>query len=174
MRHTRREFMRKTGLGLGALLIPTHFVPGARAALLGDDRVLVVLFLRGGADGINLLVPRGDEANYIALRQNDETGQDITLPPAPRELQLDGFFEGCVRKGGFQLLLCAPPGGALLVVGYVEEDLCVDGGAFVQASRIDLFCSVRPTVPVKAVLRIDGLRANSKRRHSVGEKGKVV
>ena len=93
MRHTRREFMRKTGLGLGALLIPTHFVPGARAALLGDDRVLVVLFLRGGADGINLLVPRGDEANYIALRQNDETGQDITLPPAPRELQLDGFFE---------------------------------------------------------------------------------
>ncbi len=93
MRQTRRDFIRQTGLGLGALLLPTHFVPGARAAMLGGDRTLVVLFLRGGADGINLVVPRGDEANYTALRQNDETGQDITLPPAPPELQLDGFFE---------------------------------------------------------------------------------
>jgi len=93
MRSTRREFLKTTGVGLSALLLPTQFVTRARAMTVPQDRTLVVLFLRGGADGINLVVPRGDEANYIALRHNDETGQDITLPPAPPELQLDGFFE---------------------------------------------------------------------------------
>ena len=48
MRQTRRDFMRQTGLGLGALLLPTHFVPGARAAMLGDDRTLVVIKVAGG------------------------------------------------------------------------------------------------------------------------------
>ncbi len=114
MGQTRREFISGLGIGLGVMLLPTGFSRSARAAV-GDDRTLVVLFLRGGADGINLVLPRGDEANYIALRRNDETGQDITLPPAPPELQLDGFFE-------------AHPGLAALVPRYGSREL-----AFVHA-----------------------------------------
>jgi uncharacterized protein (DUF1501 family) len=110
MRQTRREFVKGMGIGLGAMLVPTGFGRVARAMTAAGDRTLVVLFLRGGADGINLVVPRGDETNYIALRRNDETGQDITLPPAPPELQLDGFFE-------------AHPGLGPLVSRYDDREL---------------------------------------------------
>ncbi len=92
MQISRRRFIGQLGVGLGAFLIPIGSSRVARAMSLADGRTLVVLFVRGGWDGINLVVPRGDEANYLALRQNDETGQDITLPPAP-ELALDDFFE---------------------------------------------------------------------------------
>ena len=94
MKTTRRDFLKTTGAGLGALMLPLSLTRGAGAALNpGANKTLVLLFLRGGVDGINLVIPRGDEANYIALRRNDETGADITIPPAPPELQLDGFFD---------------------------------------------------------------------------------
>ncbi len=92
MQITRRRFIGQLGVGLGALLVPIGTGRIARALPLANGRTLVVLFLRGGCDGINIVVPRGDEANYLALRRNDETGQDITLPPAP-DLALDDFFE---------------------------------------------------------------------------------
>lgn len=92
MRLTRREAIKAGTVGITALLAPPGL--GRIAHAQGtDDRVLVALFLRGGADGINLCIPRGDEANYLALRDNVSTGQNITLPPGPANLQLDGFFE---------------------------------------------------------------------------------
>lgn len=54
-------------------------VPGS-----GDDRVLVNLFLRGGADGLNIVVPHGDD-DYYRLRSSIAQAKS-TLS------DLDGFF----------------------------------------------------------------------------------
>jgi len=50
----------------------------------GSDPVLVTLFLRGGADGLNLVVPHGDPV-YYAVRPN------IRVAPGSA-IDLDGFF----------------------------------------------------------------------------------
>ncbi|MFK7886385.1 MAG: DUF1501 domain-containing protein [Gammaproteobacteria bacterium] len=80
----RRQFCARVGgsLALGAL--PASV---AQAACAQSENTLVVLFLRGGADGLSLVVPRGDEASYVARRGN------IAIPEGGAELELDGFFE---------------------------------------------------------------------------------
>ena len=60
MQITRRRFIGQLGVGLGALLVPIGTGRIARALPLANGRTLVVLFLRGGWDGINIVVPRGD------------------------------------------------------------------------------------------------------------------
>ena len=60
-------------------------------ALRGD--VLVVVFLRGAADALNMIVPHGEEAYYanrptLAVARPD----DAKAPPSERALDLDGFF----------------------------------------------------------------------------------
>jgi uncharacterized protein (DUF1501 family) len=86
---SRRVFLR--GAGLAALGIGFHpsslLVRTAEAASPGS-KVLVKVFLRGGADGLNLCVPYGDP-DYYGLR-----GQ-IALPgpnQAGGVANLDGFF----------------------------------------------------------------------------------
>ena len=79
---TRRSFLRATGLGLAALALPLQ--PARRALGAGAERVLVVVFLRGGADGLTLVAPYGDP-EYYALRP--------MLAVAPSDLQpLTGLF----------------------------------------------------------------------------------
>jgi uncharacterized protein (DUF1501 family) len=55
--------------------------------------VLVVIFLRGGADGLNLIVPHGDDA-YHKSRPTIRvpTPRDKTKSAKDRALDLDGFF----------------------------------------------------------------------------------
>jgi uncharacterized protein (DUF1501 family) len=61
---SRREFLRTTGIsGLG--LAAAGWAAPARAASPGD-RVLVVIQLSGGNDGLNTLVPFADDAYYNA------------------------------------------------------------------------------------------------------------
>lgn len=89
MRLTRRDLIKT-----GAALATAYFLPtGARRVLAapGADKVLVAIFLRGGADPLNLVVPAFD-ATYYAVRP------DIAVP-AGVELQLGtgdshgfGFF----------------------------------------------------------------------------------
>ena len=68
-------------VGLSAFLLPR----GVRRAMAsGHTPVLVALYLRGGADGLHLVVPAGDPA-YYASRPT------IQVPPGS-ELPLDGFF----------------------------------------------------------------------------------
>ena len=60
-------------------------------SLRGD--VLVVIFLRGAADAINIIVPHGEEAYYakrptLAVPRPD----DAKAPEAERVIDLDGFF----------------------------------------------------------------------------------
>src|SRR5512142_508777 len=62
---SRRVFLRGAGLAaVGVGLAPSSLlVRTARAAGAGG-RVLVEVFLRGGADGLNLCVPYGEPAYY--------------------------------------------------------------------------------------------------------------
>jgi uncharacterized protein (DUF1501 family) len=87
-RLTRRAFMRRTALlsAAGIVLLSPH----AWAAGASDDRKrrLVVVFLRGAVDGLNVVVPHAESAYYdarptIAIgRLNSEGGVR----------DLDGFF----------------------------------------------------------------------------------
>ena len=95
MHLTRRYFLKTTG-SLGAYLgiAPYNLLAavGAKDTTPREVRrrkTLVVIFLRGGADGLNLIVPHGDP-HYAQLRKS------IALP-APgagddRVIDLDGFF----------------------------------------------------------------------------------
>jgi uncharacterized protein (DUF1501 family) len=93
MHLTRRYFLKSTGamsayLGAAPFLMRGGAAPAATASVT-PGRTLVVIFLRGGADGLNLIVPHGDPA-YARLRRA------LAIPaPGPGEgagLDLDGFF----------------------------------------------------------------------------------
>jgi uncharacterized protein (DUF1501 family) len=80
---TRRDFLRTTGAAaLSAFVLPRL---GARRALAGErPPVLVALYLRGGADGLNLVLPAGDPFYY--------SSRPTIAVPKGAELPLDGFF----------------------------------------------------------------------------------
>ncbi|MEP7288767.1 MAG: DUF1501 domain-containing protein [Chloroflexota bacterium] len=66
------------------------FAPKNRAPK-GD--VLVCVFLRGGADGLNIIVPHGEAAYYAARPViNVAHPDDNKADPSARALDLDGFF----------------------------------------------------------------------------------
>lgn len=90
---TRREALQRTGiLSLSALSWPTWMprvaLRGPTAPPTGD--ILVVVFMRGGVDGLNLVVPYTESAYY--------SGRKSIAIPAPKAgqpssaLDLDGFF----------------------------------------------------------------------------------
>ena len=89
---TRRAFMKGGAVALvGTAAVPsflTRAVYGSTAPLGGKKR-LVVLFQRGAADGLNIVVPHGAQA-YYAMRPT------INIPPPSRSqlsaIDLDGFF----------------------------------------------------------------------------------
>jgi uncharacterized protein (DUF1501 family) len=83
MRMTRREFVRNAGLGLSAYLLGAPFGRGARAQSCPDQKILFVVFLRGGADGVNLVIPRVDNANYMGLRPDIQIAMGTDLPLDP-------------------------------------------------------------------------------------------
>ena len=86
----RRVFLRNGALAVGLSAVPGFLCRTLMAAGPTDrKKILVVIFQRGGADGLNTVVPFGDAA-YYDLRPN------IAIP-APGKgdgaaLDLDGFF----------------------------------------------------------------------------------
>ncbi|MDE2125649.1 MAG: DUF1501 domain-containing protein [Armatimonadetes bacterium] len=59
----------------------------------GSKNALIVIFLRGGADGLNVIPPHGDDDYYrlrpsIAIRRPS----DKSVAPTARALDLDGYF----------------------------------------------------------------------------------
>jgi uncharacterized protein (DUF1501 family) len=83
---SRRIFLRGAGLAaVGIGLGPSALLTRTARAAGSGPRVLVQVFLRGGADGLNLCVPHGD-GNYYALRP----GIALRLTGGVRDL--DGFF----------------------------------------------------------------------------------
>ncbi|UCF69650.1 MAG: DUF1501 domain-containing protein [Acidobacteriota bacterium] len=61
---TRRSFLKGSGLTLAGFgltsLFPSSFLRHAMAADATSDKRLLFIFLRGGIDGINTLIPQGD------------------------------------------------------------------------------------------------------------------
>lgn len=87
---SRREFLKSTAI-LGALGVVAIGPAGWAARAIasdGDQRRLVVVFLRGAVDGLNVVVPHGESAYYdsrptIAIARAGGDGAVINL---------DGFF----------------------------------------------------------------------------------
>jgi uncharacterized protein (DUF1501 family) len=89
----RREFLRHlttAAVGTAGVLYGNPFRPRLRFARAATGKTVVVIFQRGGCDGLNTVVPYGDAA-YYTLRS------DIAIPPpnpanATAAIDLDGFF----------------------------------------------------------------------------------
>jgi uncharacterized protein (DUF1501 family) len=98
---TRRQIL--TGAALAAAAGAANGIERSASALTGvtvgprphetGGDALVVLFLRGGADGLNIIIPHGDE-DYYRLRPTLALARpnDRTSAVAGRALDLDGFF----------------------------------------------------------------------------------
>lgn len=86
----RRRFLGRTALGTAATLAAPAWLPRVSlGATAGSGRdTLVVIFLRGGADGLSLCVPYGDAQLY-----NRRPVLGIRPPGNPNgATDLDGFF----------------------------------------------------------------------------------
>ena len=84
---TRRVFLRNSALAVvGTAAVPSFLTRAAFGAVEAGTRNkrLVVIFQRGAADGLNIVVPHG-EAQYYAMRPS------INIP-RKAVLDLDGFF----------------------------------------------------------------------------------
>ncbi len=84
---TRRVFLRNSALAVvGTTAIPSFLTRAAFGSIEPATRVrrLVVIFQRGAADGLNIVVPHGETA-YYAMRPS------ISIP-RKEVLDLDGFF----------------------------------------------------------------------------------
>lgn len=90
MDRSRRTFIKSAGLGFLALGLPPPFLVRAAAVQQSTrNKSLVVVFQRGGMDGLNVVIPYKDRAYYelrpsIAVAEPG-TGED-------RAIDLDGFF----------------------------------------------------------------------------------
>jgi len=91
LKFSRRYFLKQGGVALVGLSAMPAFLQRAVAATpMPNKKQLVVLFQRGAADGLNIVVPFG-EPNYYRLRPS------IAIPQPKRggvdaAIDLDGFF----------------------------------------------------------------------------------
>ncbi len=91
---SRRYFLKNSGLSLfGAAVVPSFLRRAAFAAeQQGRKKILVAIFQRGAADGLNIVVPYG-EKDYRALRPTIAIPEPaIRSDAGPSALDLDGFF----------------------------------------------------------------------------------
>jgi uncharacterized protein (DUF1501 family) len=116
MNVTRRYFLKSSG----ALALYCGFSPVRLLAetepktTVAKGRTLVVIFLRGGMDGLNFIVPYGDPS-YAGLRNRLR----IATPGQPDgALDLDGFFGLHPRAAALQPLFADGQARALHAVGY--------------------------------------------------------
>lgn len=99
---SRRELLRTAvyGVGVSAAAVPSPLFAQAAAALAAEGksegRILVVLELSGGNDGLNTLVPYGDDAYY---KHRPKLGI-----PAKDLLKIDEHFGFSGGMTGFQRL----------------------------------------------------------------------
>ncbi len=90
MELTRRMFLKTSGIGLLALGLPPSFLVRAAAAEAErKNKVLVVVFQRGGMDGLNAVIPFKDRA-YYALRPTIALAEPGS--GSDRAIDLDGFY----------------------------------------------------------------------------------
>jgi uncharacterized protein (DUF1501 family) len=86
---SRRVFLKNGGLALVSLGFAPEFLARTVAASAPKRRVLVTIFQRGAVDGLNMIVPFGEQAYYTA-RPSIAIARPGSGPDAA--LDLDGFF----------------------------------------------------------------------------------
>jgi uncharacterized protein (DUF1501 family) len=91
MKVSRRIFLKSGGVAMiGMSTIPAFLQRAVAATPMPNRKKVIVLFQRGAADGLNMVVPFG-EANYYRIRPS------IAIPQPRRGVEgaatdLDGFF----------------------------------------------------------------------------------
>ncbi len=80
----RRLFLKSSALAMFGVGAAPHWLARAAEGVESRKKILVAIFQRGAADGLNVVVPYGDP-NYYALRPN------IAIPKSD-VIELDGFF----------------------------------------------------------------------------------
>lgn len=90
MKLTRRFFLKSSGIVLVGLGAVPRFLARAAAASAGKGKIIVVIFQRGAADGLNIVVPHGEKSYYqlrptIAIPRPQKGNEEAAL-------DLDGFF----------------------------------------------------------------------------------
>src|SRR5260370_19253082 len=96
---TRRYFLKSAGLSLfGVGCVPSFMRRTAFAleqpAFSGRKKILVAVFQRGAADGLNIVVPFGDR-EYCSLRPSiniPAPGRAARASNGSAAIDLDGFF----------------------------------------------------------------------------------
>ena len=91
MKVSRRIFLKSGGIAMiGMSTIPTFLQRAVAATPMPSKKKLIVLFQRGAADGLNIVVPFGEQNYYrirpsIAIPQPRNGGENAAI-------DLDGFF----------------------------------------------------------------------------------
>src|SRR5213076_2675657 len=91
LKFSRRYFLKQGGVAMvGLSAMPAFLQRAVAATAMPNKKQLVVLFQRGAADGLNIVVPFGEQ-NYYRMRQT------IAIPQPKRggtdaAIDLDGFF----------------------------------------------------------------------------------
>lgn len=119
MKHTRRFFLKTTGaLAAYTGIAPLDLVRGMEQVEdqpVAAGKTLVVIFLRGGMDGLNFIIPFGD-TDYYNLRSSIAIAQPDSGPDAA--LDLDGFFALHPRAAALNPMFESNLAVALQAVGY--------------------------------------------------------
>src|SRR5690349_3150003 len=91
LKFSRRYFLKQGGVAMvGQSAMPAFLQRAVAATPMPNKKQLVVLFQRGAADGLNIVVPFGEQSYYrmrpsIAIPQPKRGGSDAAV-------DLDGFF----------------------------------------------------------------------------------
>ncbi len=116
---TRRFFLQSTGamaayVGVGPIL---NAVAAPATQPVAARKTLVVVFLRGGIDGLNFVIPYADP-DYNALRPSLKIGRPGETDGA---LDLDGFFGLHARCSALMPLFDSGQAVAAHAVGYAQN-----------------------------------------------------
>ena len=116
MSFSRRYFLKQGGVAMVGLSAMPAFLQRAVAATpMPNKKQLVVLFQRGAADGLNIVVPYA-ESNYYRLRPSIAIPQPGRGGTGAAAIDLDGYFglhpslaalEPLFHRN--QLASCTPP-----------------------------------------------------------------
>ncbi|NNL66875.1 MAG: DUF1501 domain-containing protein [Myxococcales bacterium] len=107
---TRRTFLRASAAGFALAACP---LPGRLARAATSRDVLVALYLRGGADGLSLIVPHGDP-EYATLRPT------LALPESEL-IPMTGFFGMNGNFGELASLYASGQMAAIHCVGSTDD-----------------------------------------------------
>ncbi|MFN8296948.1 MAG: DUF1501 domain-containing protein [Chitinophagales bacterium] len=98
MHVNRRKFIQTSGLATAAMLLPKFLKAHQKNAEINSDKILVVIQLTGGNDGLNTVVPYENDLYYnarpnIAIQKNEVLKLDTQLGLNPNMKGFKNLFD---------------------------------------------------------------------------------